>query len=152
MELINDNIEFFSIILSVILGVFLAETVTLVNQFKKRIEIVKYISHLITLMFHNMENPKKDTMYSRTSLESRLYSFHVDILQLKDLTIMNAIHLKSIDSLELILHLNNMDEDIRSMKRSRQLPLNSYFEKLLNIFKELTWLKIEIKELNFKTK
>ena len=141
------------LVIAILGGVIVAIAVYIIgllNQHERGRKARKSISSLITKMFQEIEKSKGVINgQARTSGTQREY-LSTYIVQLINWVAINATNLKPGQVVELSELLNKIYILENEMLPRDKAPTNKYFESLLKDFKEIKWLKIDIKKLNWR--
>ena len=109
----------------------------------------KEVRDTVEKMFWDIQGNCGDSI---KNLKNSASCFRRDILQLKDLVMAHPDYLKSKEFVELIRLLNTVKVETEDEIEEKGILGEGYYRKVLVRFREIVWLKISVKELNFEFK
>ena len=137
-----------SVLFGVIVFSMIVKITILLNKCNKRTKTYNSIEKTVTKMFHSIEKCTGSEDGQITISEIRISRLLLYIRSLKDFSIKHHDYLESDQFREFISILTKI-EGRSNMITQKQLSQEAkYYEDLLKEFKNIKWLRIEIKKLD----
>ena len=120
------------------------------HSYRKYSDFKKEIRDTVEKMFWDIQGSNRAD--SEDILKTRTIQFRINILQLRDISMLYRRHLGLKELIEFINLLNtvkiNTDDEIRE---NGHLEEDNY-QNILDKFREVKWLKVSVEKLNFKSR